>query len=67
MQRATYVTTLAALTSTPEQLVKRTAEQVHENSVIAKKKYARVKIGIRFEVAAATLVALLGLCQSLGL
>lgn len=67
MDKASYLTTLSTLTSTPEELVLKTADQVHENSVIATKKHRRVKIAIRFEVAAAISVALLGLCQSLAL
>lgn len=66
MDKASYLTTLSTLTSAPEELVLKTADQVHENSVIATKKHQRVKIAIRFELAAAVSVALLGLCQSLG-
>lgn len=66
MDKASYLKTLSTLTSTPEELVLKTADQVHENSVIANKKHQRVKIAIRFEVAAAVSVALLGLCQSFG-
>lgn len=67
MDKVSYLTTLSTLTNTPEELVLKTADQVHENSVIATKKHQRVKIAIRFEVAAAVSVSLLGLSQSLGL